>query len=73
MAKFKVLDVRKIPSPDIGRAGRMDHLVTYQLDAFRTYMVRIPNETIDDKDVIEAVKVDLAGIERFTGKEFSTE
>jgi len=70
MATFKVLDIRKIPSPDSNRAGRLDHLVTYQLDAYRTYMVRIPKETIDEKDIIDAVKGDLAGIERFTGKEF---
>jgi len=71
MVKFKVLDVRKIPSPDEARVGRLDHLITYQLDAFRTYMVRIPKDTIEESDVIEAVKRDLEGIERFTGKEFS--
>jgi len=70
MATFKVLDIRKIPSPETGRAGRLDHLITYQLDAFRTYMVRIAKEVIDEKDVIDAVKGDLEGIERFTGKEF---
>jgi len=71
MATFKVLDVRKIPSPDEGRAGMLDHLVTYQLDAFRTYMVRIPKDKISEEDLTEAVKKDLEGIERFTGKEFS--
>ena len=70
MAKFKVLDVRKIPSPDEGRAGMLDHLVTYQLDPFRTYIVRIPKDTISEEDLTEAVKKDLEGIERFTGKEF---
>jgi len=72
MAKFKVTDIRKIPSPDNGRIGMMDHLVTYQLDAFRTYMVRIPKEVIEEKDLIDAVTADLASIERFTGKEFTT-
>ena len=70
MAKFKVVDVRKIPSPDAGRIGRLDHLVTYQLDQFRTYMVRIPKDVIEEKDVTDAVRADLEGIERFTGKEF---
>jgi len=50
MAKFKVLDIRKIPSPDDARVGRLDHLVTYQLDAFRTYMVRIPKDRIEEPD-----------------------
>ena len=72
MAKFTVEDVRRIPSPDAARIGKLDHLVTYKLDPFRVYMVRIPKETIEEKDIIEAVKADLEGIERFTGKEFST-
>lgn len=70
MAKFKVIDVRKIPSPDEDRVGKLDHLVTYQLDPFRTYMVRIPKDTIEADDIKAAVKADLEGIERFTGKEF---
>ena len=72
MATFKVLDVRKIPSPEDARVGKLDHLVTYQLDPFRTYMVRIPKDTIEEADIKEAVKKDLEAIERFTGKEFST-
>jgi len=72
MATFKVLDVRKIPSPEDARVGKLDHLVTYQLDAFRTYMVKIPKDTIEEADIKEAVKKDLEAIERFTGKEFST-
>jgi len=71
MATFKVLDVRKIPSPDNARVGKMDNLVTYQLDPFRTYMVRIPKELIEEADITEAVKKDLEAIERFTGKEFA--
>jgi len=72
MAKFKVLDVRKIPSPDAGRAGRLDHLVTYQLDPFRTYMVRVAKDVISEADLVEAVKSDLEAMERFAGKEFAT-
>lgn len=70
MATFKVLDVRRVPSPDNDRVGRMDSLVTYQLDPFRTYMVRIPKDDIVEADILAAVKKDLEGIERFTGKEF---
>ena len=72
MATFKVLDVRKIPSPEDARVGKLDHLVTYQLDPFRTYMVRIPKDVIEESDITEAVKKDLEAIERFTGKEFTT-
>jgi hypothetical protein len=72
MAKFKVKDVRKIPSPDDDRVGRLDYLVTYELDAFRVYFVRIPKDTVDENDVIAAVKKDIEDAERFTGKEFET-
>ena len=70
MPTFKVLDLRRVPSPDEGRVGRMDNLVTYQLDPFRTYMVRIAKDTIEEADILDAVKKDLEGIERFAGKEF---
>jgi len=70
MAKFKVLDIRKVPSGQADRAGRMDHLVTFQLDPLRTYFTAISKDTIDDKDIIEAVKAELEGMQRFTGKEF---
>lgn len=70
MATFKVLDVRKIPSPEDSRVGKLDHLVTYQLDPFRTYMVRIAKDVIEAGDIKDAVKKDLEAIERFTGKEF---
>lgn len=72
MAKFTVEDIRKIPSPEDGRAGRLDHLVTYKLDKFRVYMVTIPKDVITEADIKEAVKADLEAIERFTGKEFET-
>jgi len=35
-------------------------------------MCRIPKDTIEETDIIEAVKADLESIERFTGKELST-
>jgi len=70
MATFKVLDVRKVPSPEDGRVGKLDHLITYQLDPFRTYMVRIPKDVINEADITAAVKKDLESIERFAGREF---
>jgi len=69
MATFTVKDVRRVPSPDEGRAGQMDTLVTYELDPFRVYMVKIPKSELTEADVVEAVKKDLEGIQRFIGKE----
>lgn len=73
MATFKIKDVRKIPSPDNERVGRLDYLVTYELDPFRVYMVRIPKDVLTEDDIKAAVKKDLEGIAQFTGKEFPLE
>jgi len=70
VARFKVEDIRKIPSAEPNRTGKLDHLVTYSLDTFRVYMVTIPMDVITEADIIEAVRKDLAAIQQFTGKEF---
>ena len=70
MPTFKVIDVRRIPTPDADRVGQMDTLVTYQLSPLQTYMVRIPNDKPDAAAIIEAVKKDLDDTQRFVGKEF---
>ncbi len=69
MAMFKVIDVRRVPSAEPARLGKLDYLVTYQLDQFRTYMVTIPKDELSDEIIREAVKKDLEAMERFTGKE----
>ena len=68
---FKVIDVRRIPSAAPNRTGKLDHLVTYQLDPFKTYMVVIAEDTLTDENLKAAVKKDLEAMERFSGKEFS--
>jgi len=52
--------------------GKLDHLVTYQLDAFRTYMVTIAADALTEDILKEAIRKDLEAMDRFTGKEFST-
>ena len=69
MAAFKVIDVRRVPSVDPARLGKLDYLVTYQLDAYRTYMVTIDKDELSDEIIREAVKKDLAAMEKFTGRE----
>ena len=68
---FKVIDTRRVPSADPGRVGRLDWLVTYQLDAYRTYMVTIAKDELSESDITEAVRKDLEAIGRWTGKEFT--
>lgn len=70
METFKVIDVRRVPSADPARLGKLDYLVTYQLDAYRTYMVTITKDELSDEIIKEAVKKDLDAMAKFTGKEF---
>lgn len=68
---FKVIDVRRIPSAEPNRVGKLDYLVTYQLDAYRTYMVTISVDELTEDVIKEAVGKDIAAIEKWTGKEFA--
>lgn len=72
MDTFKVIDVRRVPSADPARLGKLDHLVTYQLDAYRTYMVTIPKDELTEDVIKTAVAADLEAMQRFVGKEFTT-
>jgi len=73
MAVVKILDKREVPSADPGRVGRMDAMITYQLDTFRTYLITMPNELLggadEEKVIVERIKADLAERERWTGRE----
>jgi len=71
MATFKVIDVRRVPSADPARIGKLDYLVTYQLDAYRTYIVTVPEDTLSDEIIQKYVRKDLEQIEKFTGREFT--
>jgi len=68
---FKVIDTRRVPSSEPTRIGKLDWLVTYQLDPYRTYMVTIAKDELTEGDITEAVRKDLEAIGRWTGKEFT--
>lgn len=70
MATFKVIDVRRIPTPDETRIGQFDTVVTYKLSDLEVFMVRIPKDKVDETDVVKAVKEDLETKNRIVGKEF---
>lgn len=72
MAKFKVTDIRKIPSGDNARIGKMDYIVTYQLDPLHVYMVTINKDTISEADIVQAVKADLDTMGQYVGRELDT-
>jgi len=68
---FKIIDTRRIPSPDADRVGRLDYLVTYQLDPLRTFIVRIPVDDLTEEIIRDHVRKDLDSMKRFAGREFS--
>jgi len=69
VATVTIIDKREIPSADPARVGRMDAMITYSVDTFRTYLITMPDELLggpDEDDVVrEAIKVDLAERERW--------
>lgn len=68
--KFKIFDVRKVPSAEAVRVGKYDQLVMYELDPMRRYIVRIPEEEFSEERMIRAVKEDMEERAKFTGKEY---
>jgi len=68
--KFKVFDVRKVPSAEPERVGKYDQLIMYELDPMRRYIVRVPEDEFTEDRMIRAVKEDIAEREQYTGKEY---
>lgn len=59
-AEFKVIDTRRLPSPDPARMGQWDTLVVYELDPMRRYSVLVPGDPLTKEALVAAVKADLA-------------
>jgi len=58
MATAKIIDIRDIPSADPGRVGKMDSMIVYQLDAFRTYTTIMPKEDLTEDRIRERIKAE---------------
>ena len=71
--KFKIFDVRRVPSAEPDRVGKYDMLVMYELDPMRRYIVRVPEEEFNEDRMKHAVKEDMAQRELWTGKEYEIE
>ena len=71
--KFRVFDVRKVPSAEPERIGKFDQLVMYELDPMRRYIIRIPAEEFSEERMKEEIKKDMAEREAFTAKEYEIE
>ena len=68
--KFKLFDLRRVPSAEPTRAGKFDQLIMYELDPMRRYIVRIPEEDFTEERMLEAIKADIAERAKFAGKEY---
>lgn len=68
--KFKIFDIRKVPSAEPTRAGKYDQLIMYELDPMRRYIVRMPEDEFTEDKMIQAIKEDIAERAKFTGKEY---
>ena len=69
--KVKILDIRTVPSVDPERLGKLDTLVTYQVDNFRVYVLRIPKEEVSEEDLKKYIREDLEKKKQFVGKELT--
>jgi len=67
--KIKILDTRDFPSTDPTRIGKLDTIVTYQIDAFRTYIVTIPKEVFTETKLKEVISKDMEEKQKWQGKE----
>ena len=67
--KIKVLDKRDFPSTDPRRVGKMDTIITYQLDPFHTYVITMPKEDFTEPKLKEVIKTDIAERKQWINKE----
>jgi len=63
-----IVDVRDIPSTMPGRIGKVDVLITYQLNAAHVYMIRVPKEEFTEERVVEEIRKDIAEKRKWIGR-----
>lgn len=68
--KFKVFDVRRVPSAEVDRVGKWDKLIMYETAPMMRYIVSMPEEDFTEEKMIQAVKADMADRAQYTGKEY---
>jgi len=65
----KLLDVRRLPSPDPARYGKQDAVIVYEVPPNHRGTIRLPAETLSDATIREAVQRDLKERSQWQGKE----
>ena len=71
--KFKVNDVRRVPSADPTRIGKFDKMVMYETGPMDRHIITIPEEEFTEDRMKRAVKEDIAERGQWTGKEYEVE
>jgi len=73
--KITIVDVRDVPALDPARVGKLDTIVTYQIDTEYRYFVRIPKEEYEglspeeqEKFILDRIKADAQWRMRFLGR-----
>jgi hypothetical protein len=76
--KVRIIDRVKVPSPDPGRVGKFDYMVTYIDEAMRAGVVTMWAELLDGKSevdqeriIAERIKAEIAERVKWTGREIS--
>ena len=72
-AKFKIFDIRRVPSADIDRIDKYDVLIMYEVDPRQRHIIRIPEEEFSEERMIQAIREDIASKSEFIGKEYEIE
>ncbi len=67
----QIIDVRDIPSTQPGRLGKMDVMVTYQVDPLHVYMVTLHKEEFSEAALQAAMKKDVDEKRKLIGKTFT--
>jgi len=65
----KIVDTREYPSIDPARMGKFDVIITYQTDAFHTYLVTLPKDGLSEEKIKEAIKKEMTEREKWIGKD----
>jgi len=66
--KVTIRDIREVPAREPERVGKIDMMVTYSFDAFRTYMTLIPKEEFTEEKLIEVIRAEEEERKKWIGK-----
>jgi hypothetical protein len=64
----RIIDVRKLPSPDPARYGKDDAIVLYELAPGARYSVRLPAENLNEPAIKAAIAADIKERSPWQGK-----